>query len=79
MSLNQSRYLEISSGLESSLIDIQRSLEDYIIVGKYVETGGKNHDDKLLMDAANYAKNASDHMTNASTYVRIYKIALNNK
>lgn len=71
-SLNQSRYFEVSSGLEPSLEEIQKSLEDYIIVGKYIETGGRNRDDKPLMDAVNYAKNASDHMTNASVSVQNY-------
>lgn len=72
MSLNQSRYLEVSPGLRPSLGEIQKSLEDYIIVGKYIETGGKNRDDKTLMNAVNYAKNASDHMTNASVDVQNY-------
>lgn len=72
ISLNQSKYLEVSPGLESSRSEIQSALEDYIVVGKYVETGGKNQDDESLIIAASYAKNASDHMTNASLDVRSY-------
>lgn len=72
ISLNQSRYLDVSPGLKLSLEDIQKSLDDYVVVGEYIETGGKTRNDTLLMNAASYAKNASDHMTNASVDVQNY-------
>lgn len=72
MSLDQSRHLEVSPGLKPSLEEVQGSLEDYIIVGKYIETGGKNRDDKPLTDALYYARNATDHMTNVSIDVHKY-------
>lgn len=72
MSLNQSRYFEVSPGLKSSLEEVQGSLEDFIVVGEYIETGGKNRDDKPLTDALDYARNATDHMTNASIDVHKY-------
>lgn len=76
MSLDQSRYLEFSVGLESSMKEIQNALEDYIIVGEYVEIGGKNRDDERLINASNYAKDAAGHMVNATFEVGNYMRSL---
>lgn len=71
-SLTQSRYFEISLGLDPSMKEIQNALEDYVVVGEYVDIGGKNRDDVYLMNASNYARDAADHMANASVDVQNY-------
>lgn len=73
--LNQSIQLNVSSTVKPVLGDIQKSLENYEIVGKYIEIGGKNRDSDSLYTAANYAKQAEDHMRNASVGVQnhVYK------
>lgn len=72
ISLDQSRYLEVSPGLKPSMEEIQKSLEDYNISGRYTEIGGKNKDNESLIIAANYVREANDHMINASVSVQNY-------
>lgn len=73
--INQSRQFNVSSTVKPIIVDIQKSLENYEIVGKYIETGGKNHDDNSLYTAVDYAKKAEDYMRNASVEVQnhVYK------
>lgn len=64
--LNQSEHFEISSELNNSRAEIQKSLKVYILVGKYVEEGGKNKDRDLLTEAANLAMDANRYMVDAA-------------
>lgn len=73
--LNQSRQFNTSSTIKPILGEIQKSLENYEIVGKYIEIGGKNRDKDSLYTAVDYAEKASGYMRNASVEVQnhIYK------
>lgn len=70
ISLNQSKQLEVSSGVKPILEDIQESLENYKLVGKYVEMSGKNLDNESLSTAIYYAEQADNYVKNASVKIQ---------
>lgn len=73
--LNQSRQLDVSPTVKPILGNMQKSLENYNIVGKYVEIGAKNRDNESLYTAADYSKLAADYIRDASVEVQnhVYK------